>query len=223
VPAGARRVPAEGGFVAYTLKDFKQPRLLTPLLQGVLVLQIIATSCVGVAAAYTLITGQKPVLYSEMFDMYEVVRRSTTFWPFIVTVVALFWIYRVNKNTHVLSTQTPEFSPAWAVGWFFIPVANLVQPYLVVSELYNANQYPEDWRKRKRPWITGIWWTIIVITTIYSVAVRVGVEDGVLPPEASYPVIPMIALHQLLALIIYSRIAKWQREAKKADSVDSVF
>src|SRR4051812_12371242 len=38
------------------------------------------------------------------------------------------WIYRTNANAHALGGAV-SITPGWAVGWFVVPLANLVMPY----------------------------------------------------------------------------------------------
>lgn len=47
----------------------------------------------------------------------------------------LIWEYRAFNNLSVLRARNLEFSPGWAVGWWFVPFANLVKPFQVVREL----------------------------------------------------------------------------------------
>ena len=57
----------------------------------------------------------------------------------IATVVAFcFWIHRAYRNLRALGNppNSLDFSPGWAVGWFFIPIANIIMPYRVVRELW---------------------------------------------------------------------------------------
>ena len=58
---------------------------------------------------------------------------------YIGCIVAFcFWIHRAYRNLRALGNpQTSlEHSPGWAVGFFFIPFANLVMPYRVVKEIW---------------------------------------------------------------------------------------
>lgn len=49
-----------------------------------------------------------------------------------------FWIHRAYLNLHALGNprSSLEYSPGWAVGFFFIPFVNLVVPYRVVKEIW---------------------------------------------------------------------------------------
>jgi hypothetical protein len=58
----------------------------------------------------------------------------------ICVVLFLTWLYRVFRNLPAIGARNLEFSPGWAIGWWFIPFANLVQPYKVVKELYGESR-----------------------------------------------------------------------------------
>lgn len=58
----------------------------------------------------------------------------------IVSLIALLvWIYRAYANLPALHAAEIEFTPGWAVGWFFVPFMNLVRPYQVVRNLWNGS------------------------------------------------------------------------------------
>lgn len=64
---------------------------------------------------------------------------------FIATVVFfLIWEYRAFKNLSALKAENPEFSPGWAVGWWFIPFANLIKPFQAMRELWNESEPEKD-------------------------------------------------------------------------------
>src|SRR5438105_10172089 len=45
-------------------------------------------------------------------------------------VVWLIWQYRTHANLRALGAGNLRFAPGWVVGWWFIPFANVVFPYL---------------------------------------------------------------------------------------------
>jgi hypothetical protein len=56
---------------------------------------------------------------------------------FIVTgVLFLIWIHRAYKNLSALGVRSLEYTPGWAVGWFFVPLASLYMPYRIVKEIW---------------------------------------------------------------------------------------
>jgi hypothetical protein len=54
-------------------------------------------------------------------------------------VLLLVWVYAVHANLPSLKPARLEFSHGWAVGWFFVPIANLVKPYQVVREIWTSS------------------------------------------------------------------------------------
>jgi hypothetical protein len=47
----------------------------------------------------------------------------------------LMWVYAAHKNLPALGTPHPQFTPGWAVGWFFIPIMNFFKPCQAIMEL----------------------------------------------------------------------------------------
>ncbi len=84
----------------------------------------------------------------------------------------LVWQYRAATNLRALGVRELRYSPAWAVGWWLIPVANLVMPYLTVRELYRASD-PDagatDWR-RPVPFLLPVWWAAWILPLMVGAA-----------------------------------------------------
>lgn len=53
-------------------------------------------------------------------------------------VVFLVWVYGAYKNLRALGAN-PDTSPGWAVGYFFIPIANLFRPFQVFQEMWRES------------------------------------------------------------------------------------
>jgi hypothetical protein len=76
-------------------------------------------------------------------------------------VVWLIWQHRSQANLRALGAGNLRFSPGWAVGWWFIPVMNVVYPYLTMRELMKASDPASgaaDWAATRTPAILGLWW-----------------------------------------------------------------
>lgn len=58
-----------------------------------------------------------------------------------VVVSFCFWIHRAYRNLRALGNppQSLDYSPGWAVGWFFVPLANIVMPYRVAREIWEKS------------------------------------------------------------------------------------
>ncbi len=75
----------------------------------------------------------------------------------------LKWIYRANYNVHQLGARGLNFTPAWSIGYYFVPILSLWKPYQSMSELWKASHNPFDWVKEASGSILGIWWFLFII------------------------------------------------------------
>jgi hypothetical protein len=85
----------------------------------------------------------------------------------LVIVLFFFWVYRCAKNIHAFGCERLRFTPAWAVGWFFIPLADLVMPVLVLVEIWKASEpdaKKNEWQSEPFPKLIPFWWFFYIGT-----------------------------------------------------------
>ncbi len=71
----------------------------------------------------------------------------------------LMWTHRVYRNLPALGARKPESSPGMAVGWYFIPFANLVMPCKLMLETWRYSDPAQHGQLRKTvSSLVGIWW-----------------------------------------------------------------
>ena len=83
----------------------------------------------------------------------------------LVGLVSFFvLIYAAHKNLRAFHATRLEFSPGWAVGWFFIPIMNLFKPCQAMFDLWRLSD-PARMPIPKQPAaephsaaIVGWWW-----------------------------------------------------------------
>ena len=86
---------------------------------------------------------------------------------FITTVVFFcMWIHRANRLTRRFSPEGMQYTPGWAVGWFFIPFANLVMPYKVMSEIWQRNGQAPGEMGPPSNGLVGAWWLCYVLSGV---------------------------------------------------------
>jgi hypothetical protein len=87
---------------------------------------------------------------------------------FLILLVSSFiiigrWLYVSAKINHLLRIKGLNITPGWAIGWYFIPFANLVMPYRSLKETYKASFNSEDWQCTMIPYDFPIWWTTLLV------------------------------------------------------------
>lgn len=82
---------------------------------------------------------------------------------FILCVVAYLWfVYRAMKNLHLSNARGLATSPGWAVGWSFIPIANLGMVYAVMQQIWVVSHDPVR-GLRPAPMSLGWWWGLWLV------------------------------------------------------------
>ncbi len=96
----------------------------------------------------------------------------------ITAVFFLTWCHRATKNLFLARIPRLAFKPAAAVYWWFVPLANLVMPALVMNQLSKATRHHArgdgdgHWRSEPVSLLALGWWLAFVAKTtlIQSVA-----------------------------------------------------
>lgn len=157
-------------------------------------------------------TGESiPVVYFVigLVALLEILLRLLTI------IFFLIWLYRAFNNLPALQARNLEFSPGWAVGWWFIPFANLVKPYQVMGELWNASDSdfdPELFLSNHigTASIIGWWWGLFIIGNIVG-----RISDGLSEGNLNYSLVALMiycVLHGTAAFLIITIIRRITRE-----------
>ncbi|MEZ5299954.1 MAG: DUF4328 domain-containing protein [Verrucomicrobiales bacterium] len=91
----------------------------------------------------------------------------------VFSVCVVFWCIWTNrcaKNIRALGANPSflEFTPGWAVGWYFIPIAFWWKPYQAHREIWLASDSPGQPAVGSVPSLVGIWWAAWVVMNIFS-------------------------------------------------------
>lgn len=87
----------------------------------------------------------------------------------VAAFLTLKWTYRVNLNASRLASGK-TITPAWAVGWHFVPFANLVMPFRAMRETWQISHSPQDWRTSATPDLLRWWWGLFLLSNVLSTA-----------------------------------------------------
>jgi len=86
---------------------------------------------------------------------------------FVITVGFFArWIYLAHRNLPALGAENLRFRPGWALGSFFVPVANFWLPYQATSDLVRASRNPRQWELEDTPFLIVVWWTLWIVVSL---------------------------------------------------------
>ena len=92
------------------------------------------------------------------------------------SILVLSWIHRANYNARQLGATGLKFTPGWAVGWYFIPIAMFWKPYQAMKEIWQASFNPTRWWEEEKPPLLPLWWGLWLVTSFVTGSVTWGVE-----------------------------------------------
>jgi hypothetical protein len=91
----------------------------------------------------------------------------------VLVVIPCFivWCFRAAKNQEALARRPERLGAGWAVGGWFIPLANLVIPVLVLQDLWRGSDARIErgdprWRIAERSWLIGSWWGLLLAALV---------------------------------------------------------
>ena len=88
---------------------------------------------------------------------------------FLISVIGVgMWIYRAHATLRETGREDLEYSPGWAVGWFFIPLANLWMPYQAMRALWNESHLTDEGYGNEPPGELWQWWASWIGFSILS-------------------------------------------------------
>jgi len=84
----------------------------------------------------------------------------------VTSVAFVVWLYRCRVNLRAFGARRLRYSRNWVVVGFLIPVLNLVRPYQVAREVWQAsdpsNTDPFAWTEVRTPRLIQAWWATVV-------------------------------------------------------------
>jgi hypothetical protein len=81
----------------------------------------------------------------------------------VTAIVFLRWLHRCYANLRALGITGGRFTPGWAVGYWFVPILNLVRPKQILDDLWRATDGGSEavrdggWRTLPTTSATSVW------------------------------------------------------------------
>ena len=117
------------------------------------------------------------LLFAQMLQVvpFLAIGIVALFWLAILMVA--LWIHRAAANARALSSGM-DVSPGWAVGWYFVPIANLFLPFRAMDQIWRISHDPEAWRRKPTPTIIRWWWTFWVASSLLGAVISFTQRSG---------------------------------------------
>jgi Domain of unknown function (DUF4328) len=82
--------------------------------------------------------------------------------------------YRAMKNLHTVGSRTAKMAPIWTIGWHFVPIANIFQPAIGMSQIYHGTHEAVGEQSRDNSPIP-LWWIAYLVVN-FPVALAIGID-----------------------------------------------
>lgn len=134
-------------------------------------------------------------------------------------ILVFAWVYGAHHNVEHLGATGLNFSPAWSVGCYFVPVVWFWKPYQAMKEVWQASANPSGWTRRSGSALLRCWWTCWIVAFFAADAVYLAVKTfGVMPDPGAVEVGADLASYAagvpltLLLLVIIGRVNRMQMD-----------
>lgn len=129
---------------------------------------LMALSAVGIAVYYAVVSSNEPQTIMLYGSSLLLLSGINVFLFVAEAVVLLLWQYRAYKNLTAFNAKNLNYTPGWAIAYWFIPILNLFRPLQVLSEIWHGSD-PEtvesdfNYGNTSIPALFGIWWGLRLI------------------------------------------------------------
>jgi hypothetical protein len=125
------------------------------------------------------------------------------------------WIYRTNANAHLFSGDI-SITPGWAIGWFFVPFANLIKPYEGVWQTWWASHDAAGLQQEAETSMLRWWWGLWLVTNILATTSGrfAGLSDD--PPDFTLYIDLLVAVLNLPLCLVLIRLMQRLTRAQLA-------
>lgn len=88
------------------------------------------------------------------------------------TVAFLMWVHRAYLNLARAGAPGLRFTPGWAVGYWFVPVLNIVRSKQILDDLWRATTPREDADSKDKGPLTIFWLCALVVAGLARIIAR---------------------------------------------------
>jgi len=158
-------------------RPYRTLRSITKWLRWILIALSLAqgANIVGLILQYRLLAAAQTGSFGAGFvqaarsnDLRQAVIGVFSFVLLLAMIVVFFrWVYRSMANVRGLGAAGVD-TPARAVGGFFIPIANIILPYISMSQIWRGSENAHSWANGRTSALVGIWWGLWLAVGVFG-------------------------------------------------------
>ena len=157
------------------MQEFRDPVGVTRAAVAAVWVNMVLELLFGLYSLYSIASGTVP--QPDVADAVAIAALASVLAMLTCVFLVARWIYRTNANAHALSSEM-TITPGWAVGWYFIPFANLFKPFQAMKETWLASHYRGNFHGEPTPSILGWWWGLwITHNIVVNISLRLAMQD----------------------------------------------
>ncbi|WP_439568186.1 DUF4328 domain-containing protein [Sphingopyxis sp.] len=117
-------------------------------------------------------------------------------------VIFCMWIYRAAANVKAARVPGFTFTPAWTVGWHFVPIANFFKPFQAMRQIWNVSDGGDGESRHRGELLLICWWGVWSFSLAVGAILTAATIDANSAAEEREAVILAI-LYSVINLILY--------------------
>jgi hypothetical protein len=168
--------------------EARELKVLTRTATGLLWSYMILNAIAQTGSFYTdVLSGRTPGVLS----LTDYLTLANILVLLVTSIVVLRWIYRASVNAHAAAPDL-TITPGWAVGWYFVPIANLWKPFQAMKEIWLGSHFGANWEAGYTSDLLNWWWGLYILdsfignaswrlaATAPELSAELGLVDGVI-------------------------------------------
>lgn len=136
------------------------------LIAGLLVIAAVFVGQIAELLGY--VSLDENVELSGASSLYAIIGLVDGVLTLITIVFFAMWIHRAAANVVEAGIPGFDYTPGWAVGWFFVPIANLFKPFAAMRQIWNASHGEQGDRLDHANGPLALWWGCWILSNIAS-------------------------------------------------------
>ena len=141
--------PANAVLSAKPVYEYKSLEVITNVLLILLASEILFSliNIYGVAIDISFLKenmNSGGILYDDELSFQNILITFSQFFSAIIfltgVIIYFVWVRRAYRNLNTLQSKPNEYSSAWAIGSYFVPIVNLFRPYTIMQEIWFGSQ-----------------------------------------------------------------------------------